>query len=142
MKACEPGIDAATLVPDGGDLPNGIYRIEYTDSYLRSWGVSDINAQHGIYTYRLEDGHWTIDSAADEGPDHDVSVYQVKGHDLYWRWDREQRVDHLTWSVADNGDLTFTPAPGTPAVSRTAVKVGSSEGWIFGLPLIRIGALD
>ena len=142
VKACEPVIDAADLVPDGGGLPNGIYRIEYTDAYLKSWGVSDINFQHGIYTYRLEHGHWTIDVAADEVPDHDVGIYQVKGHDLYWRWGREQRIDHLTWSVAGNGDLTFTPAPGTPAVSRTAVKVGTSEGWIFGLPLIRIGALN
>jgi TRAP-type C4-dicarboxylate transport system substrate-binding protein len=140
VKACEP--DAATLVPDGGDLPNGIYRIEYTDAYLKSWGVSDINLQHGIYTYRLEDGHWTVDTVADEGPDHDVGIYQIKGRDLYWRWDREQRVDHLIWSVADNGDLTFAPAPGTPAVAKDTVKVGTSEGWIFGLPLIRIGALD
>jgi TRAP-type C4-dicarboxylate transport system substrate-binding protein len=140
IKACEP--DAATLVPDGGDLPNGIYRIEYTDAYLKSWGVSDINLQHGIYTYRLEDGRWTIDTVADEEPDHDVGIYQVQGPDLYWRWDREQRVDHLIWSVADNGDLTFAPAPGTPAVAKDTVKVGTSEGWIFGLPLIRIGALD
>ncbi len=142
VKACEPGIDATTLVPDGGDLPNGIYRIEYTDAYLKSWGVADINDQHGIYTYRLEDGHWTIDQAADDSTDHDVGIFQVKGHDLYWKWDREQRVDHFNWSVAANGDLTFAPAPGTPAVSKTAVKVGTSEGWIFGLPLIRIGALD
>ena len=142
VKACLPVINASTLVPDGGDLPNGIYRVEYTDAYLKSWGVADINFQHGIYTYRLEDGHWTVDAASDDGTDHDVGVYQVKGHDLYWSWHREQRVDHLTWSVADNGDLTFTPAPGTPAVSKTAVKVGSSEGWVFGLPLIRIGPLD
>jgi TRAP-type C4-dicarboxylate transport system substrate-binding protein len=142
VNACEPVIDAANLVPGGGDLPNGIYRIEYTDAYLKSWGVSDVNLQHGIYTYRLKDGHWTIDTVADEGPDHDVGIYQVKGLDLYWRWDREQRVDHLKWSVADNGDLIFAPAPGTPAISRDTVKVGTSEGWIFGLPLIRIGAVD
>ena len=50
-----------TIKPDGGDLPDGIYRVEYTDEYLAGWGVTDINFQHGIWTYRLEDGHWTID---------------------------------------------------------------------------------
>ena len=142
VNACEPGIDTTALVPDGGDLPNGIYRIEYTDAYLKSWGVSDITAQHGIYTYRLKDGHWTIDQAADDVTDHVDGIYQVKGRDLYWRWGDEQRVDHLTWSAAANGDLTFAPAPGTPAVSKAAVKTGTSEGWIFDLPLIRVGALD
>ena len=35
-QACEPVIDATTLVPDGGDLPNGIYRIEATEAYLKA----------------------------------------------------------------------------------------------------------
>jgi TRAP-type C4-dicarboxylate transport system substrate-binding protein len=132
VKACKPPIDASTVVPEPGNLPNGIYRIEYTDAYLQSWGVTDINYQHGIWTYRLKDGHWTIDQVADDITDHLEGIYQVKGHDLNWRWDREpgQPVERLTWSVATNGDLTFAPAPGT------------SEGWTFGLPLIRIGALN
>ena len=94
--------------------------------------MSDINYQHGIWTYRLEDGRWTIDQTADDITDHVVGIYQVKGRDLYWRWDRDpgQPVEHLTWSVADNGDLTFAPGPGVPA------------GWTFGLPLIRIGVLN
>ena len=63
VMACEPVIDVSTLVPDGGDLPNGIYRVEYPDDYLKSWGLnlSDANYNHGLWTYTLEDGHWTID---------------------------------------------------------------------------------
>ena len=117
--------------PNAGDLPNGIYRIEYTDAYLQSWGVTDINYQHGIWTYRLKDGHWTIDQLADDITDHDEGTYQVKGHDLDWVWQGEpgQPVERLTWSVAKNGDLTFAAAP------------GGVEGWTFGLPLIRVGDL-
>jgi TRAP-type C4-dicarboxylate transport system substrate-binding protein len=130
IAACRPP-EKTLLQPDGGELPNGIYRIDYTDAYLRSWGVTDINYQHGIWTYRLKDGHWTIDQLADDTTDHVVGIYQVKGHDVYWRWDRDpgQPVERLTWSVATNGDLTFAPAPGT------------AEGWVFGLPLVRVGAL-
>ena len=88
VEACEAPI-AMTIKPDGGDLPDGIYRIEYTDEYLESWGVTDVNFQHGIWTYRLEDGHWTIDQRADDITDHMVGIYQVKGRDLYWRWDKD-----------------------------------------------------
>jgi TRAP-type C4-dicarboxylate transport system substrate-binding protein len=132
VTACEPPLGSGPLPPVGGDLPNGIYRVEYTDAYLRGWGVTDINYQHGIWTYRLEDGHWTIDQVADDITDHLFGIYHVKDHDLYWSWDGEpgQPVEHLTWSVAANGDLTFAPAPGTP------------EGWTFGLPLVRVSALN
>ena len=130
VKACAAPI-ARTIKPDGGDLPDGIYRIEYTDDYLKGWGVRDVNLQHGVWTYRLEDGHWTIDQRADDMTDHISGIYQVKGRDLYWRWDNDPGapIDHLAWSVAPDGDLTFA------AVGE------SSEGWTFGLPLIRVGPL-
>ena len=55
----------------------------------------------------------------------------MKGSDLYWRWDNDpgKPIDHLTWSVAPNGDLTFAATRESP------------EGWTFGLPLIRVGPL-
>jgi TRAP-type C4-dicarboxylate transport system substrate-binding protein len=131
VKACEPVIDSTSVVPAAGALPNGIYRIEYSDAYLRSWGVTDINYQHGIWTYRLQDGHWTIDQVADDITDHQTGTYQVKDHDLFWVWkdDPGQPVEHLTWAAAINGDLSFAPALGTPT------------GWTFGLPLVRVGDL-
>ena len=68
VVACEPTV--STIVPARGELPNGIYRVEYSDAYLRSWSVTDVNSQHGIWTYRLQDGHWTIDQVADDITDH------------------------------------------------------------------------
>ena len=128
---CEPSI-ALTIHPDGGDLPDGIYRVEYTDAYLRGWGVVDVNDQHGVWTYRLDGGRWAFDQQSDDTVDHDEGIYQVKGGDLYWRWDEDagQPIEHLTWSAAPNGDLTFTAAP------------GGTPGWTFGLSLIRAGPLD
>ena len=130
VEACEAPI-ALTIEPDGGDLPDGIYRVEYTDEYLEGWGVADVNFQHGVYTYQLEDGHWTIDQLANDITDHLTGIYHVKDDELYWRWDRDPGapIDHLTWSAAPNGDLTFT------------AKDESSEGWTFGKPLIRVGPL-
>jgi len=130
VKACKAPI-SMTISPDGGDLPNGIYRVEYTDEYLKGWGVTNVNDQHGVYTYRLEDGHWTLDQRADNVTDHAEGIYQVRGGELYWRWDNDpgKPIDHLTWSVAPNGDVTFA------AVGEI------SEGWTFGLPLIRASAL-
>ena len=116
--------DRATgLVPDGGDLPNGIYRVEYTDEYLRSWGLTDDTFQHGIWTYRLEDGHWTVDQVADDITSQVKGIYRV-GRDLYWRWDNGQPVEHLRWAADDRGDLSFAPAPGTRADLESRSKHG------------------
>ena len=134
VKACHPVFDASTLVPDGGDMPNGIYRVEYPDEYLKSWGLnlSDANYNHGLWTYRLEDGHWTIDQKADDITSQVQGIYRVVDHDLYWRWDNDpgDPVEHLTWSVDSRGDLTFEPAP------------GGEEGWTFAKPLSWVSALD
>jgi len=130
VEACEAPI-AVTIRPDGGDVPNGVYRVEYTDEYLEGWGVTDISWQHGVYTYRLDDGHWTLDQRSIDTIDHMTGIYQVKGHDVYWRWDREpgKPIDHLTWSLDANGNLTF------------AATAESPIGWTFGLPLIRVSSL-
>lgn len=129
VEACDAPI-AMTIRPHGGDLPNGIYRVEYTDEYLKERGVTDIHWQHGVYTYRLQDGHWTLDQQADDvTADHDEGIYQVIGSDVFWRWDEEgpQAIEHLTWSVAPNGDLMFVATPESP------------DDWAHGLPFIRVG---
>lgn len=130
VQACEAPI-ARTIEPDGGDLPDGLYKVEYTVEYLERWGAENVSGNQGVWTYRLEDGHWTVDVLADDHTGHATGIYQVKGNELYWRWDNDAGapIDHLTWSAAPNGDLTFT--------TDTFID----EGWNFGLPLIFVGPL-
>lgn len=113
---------------------NGIYRVQYTDAYLESWGLlpGEITFNHGVWTYRLRDGTWTIDQVADDITGHLEGIYSVEGHDLSWRWDPDpgQPVERLSWSANQRGDLTITPGP------------GSVDGWTFGLPLIRVGDIS
>ena len=135
VEACEPVIDATTLVPDGGDLPNGIYRIEYTDAYLAANGVTDLNEEHGIWTFRLEDGHWTIDQVADNplrNP-HLAGQYQVKDRRALLDDRRTTPADtwmHLFWSVDARGDLSFSDCARSCAelVVRAPVGPGRRPG--------------
>ena len=83
---------ASTFLPDWRrpaerNLPSRVHRRNIS----RSWGlgVSDIKFNHGIWTYTLEDGHWTIDQLADDVTSHVAGVYRVEGRDLYWRWDND-----------------------------------------------------
>ena len=133
VEACEPVIDATTLVPDGGDLPNGIYRVELTDDYLTANGVTDLNEEHGVFTFRLEDGRWTMDQVADNplrNP-HLAGQYQVKDQEIFWTItnDASRYVDDLFWSVNARGDLSFSDVPGVV------------RNWWFGLPWVRVGDL-
>ena len=133
VEACEPAIDATTLVPDGGDLPNGIYRVEFTDEYLTANGVTDLKEEHGVFTFRLEDGRWTMDQVADNAlrNPHLAGQYQVKDQELFWTItnDASRNVDDLFWSVNARGDLSFSDAPGV------------ARNWWFGLPWVRVGDL-
>ena len=104
--------DKALLEPDGGELPNGIYRVVFSDEYLQSWGVGATD-NHGVYTFTLNDGQWSAVQRADNITDDSAGIYRAEGHDVYWLWDLQQqpneRPKHHTWSVDDKGTLTFTP---------------------------------
>ena len=104
VEACEPVIDATNLVPDGGDLPNGIYRIEATEGYLKDAYPDYVSTSVGIYTFTFRDGLWSFDyMAPDGGGDHQKGIYRVQGHDIDWLWDpccsHPNPVLHLKWSV-------------------------------------------
>jgi TRAP-type C4-dicarboxylate transport system substrate-binding protein len=134
IAACRPVIDATTLVPDGGDLPNGIYRVEFTDAFLTANGVTDVPEEHGVWTFRLENGHWTMDQVADNPlkNSHLTGEYQVKDREMFWMIDNDSSGrlgGDLIWSVNARGDLGFETAPGAEA------------NWWFGLPWARVGDL-
>jgi TRAP-type C4-dicarboxylate transport system substrate-binding protein len=121
------------IVPAGGDLPDGVYRIEFTDEYLRAHGMTEANVQynHGIWTFRLDDGRWSFDQAAPNVTGHSEGIYQVDGNTLYWRFENENLgFMQLTWSVDDDGALRFSE-----------VKPGEVPAFLFDLPWPRIGDL-
>ncbi len=134
VQACRPTVTSSSITPDGGTLSNGIYRAEFTDDYLKSQGVPDVSEQHGIWTFKLQNGHWTIDVIADNPQQHPhiEGIYQVVGNEIYWRWDNDpgQPVSRHMWSVDANGTLTFVPSTPSDAVD-----------WALGLPLVRVGSI-
>jgi hypothetical protein len=125
------------LVAEGGDLPNGVYRVEYTQEYLKAHGEDDRGAQYnyGVWTYRLQDGQWSFERVAATNcctsEDRQVGIYQVEGDNLYWKFTgpHEAALDplHLTWSVDSDGTLHFTDVD------------TQGLGWVFDLPWPRIG---
>jgi TRAP-type C4-dicarboxylate transport system substrate-binding protein len=131
VKACEPVIDPSTLVPGGGDLPNGIYRIEATKEYLKASYPDYASSSEGIYTFNFSDGHWFFDYVAPGGGgDHQKGIYKVEGDDIYWLWDpccsHPNPVLHLKWSVDGSGTVHFKLVSGPP-------------DWALALPFARIG---
>jgi TRAP-type C4-dicarboxylate transport system substrate-binding protein len=137
VAPCTPTIQAPTaaeIVPDGGALPDGIYRFEQTADYLRTFttDASFIDAQAGTYTAKLSDGHWTFDSvtATSPTPYHEEGVYQVKDNVLYWNWVSPVVVP-LRWSTDDDGTLHFEAVGGNYFEDLVA----------FGIPWTRIGDL-
>jgi TRAP-type C4-dicarboxylate transport system substrate-binding protein len=120
-----------TFVPDGGDLPDGIYRIEATEAYLKGLGIDYWKDAQGIYTFTLKDGQWSFDYVAyGGGTDHQGGTYRAEDHDLLWLWDpccsHPNPVLHLTWSKDGSGTLHFTQISGPP-------------DWALALPFVRIG---
>jgi TRAP-type C4-dicarboxylate transport system substrate-binding protein len=130
VEACEPGRETS-LVPDGGDLPNGIYRIEATEAYLKSAAPDYLETSQGIYTFTLRDGRWSLDYVApDGGEDHQAGTYRVEGDDVSWLGDpcctHPNPVVHLKWSVDGGGTLHFKQLSGPP-------------DWAMALPFARVG---
>ena len=99
------------LVPDGGSLPNGMYRIEMTDDHLRADGLDPHNVleNHGIITWTLKDGHYKAHQDA-EGVTTNTDgagIYHVEGAQLWFRFSDDGKIVHFTWSVDSDGTLHF-----------------------------------
>lgn len=112
--ACTPASNgkitsAEQIQPEGGALPNGTYRVEHTDEFLRAHGLDDgeVRFNHGVWTYVLRDGHWMIDQVARDITSQAEGIYQVKGDRVFWKAHDENTFWELTWSVDKGGDLHF-----------------------------------
>ena len=123
--------DGDTIVAKGGDLPDGTYRVEFTDRYLADHGMDGgaVAFNHGVWTHTLQDGHWTVEQVAPDLTDRFEGVYQVDGENLYWRFHDTKEVLHLRWSTDAEGDLHFTQVTDT----------GAYDDFQFDLPWTRVG---
>ena len=140
VTACGPP-SATPTAPDavvarGGDLPNGVYRSEVTDEFLRSIGqsASDVHEDHGVFTYRMQDGQMIWDQAVENvnGPVHGDAVYQVDGNKMSFKWGENMggAILQFTWTVDVDGTLHFTQTNYT-----------TDANWLFKLPWQRVGDL-
>jgi hypothetical protein len=112
VTACSAVAAAGSFNANGGELPNGIYRVDMSDEFLKAHHLSDADVldAHGVFTWRLQDGHWSVDQANDtpRGPTHGEGVYDVEGDQLRWQWDpKGGAVETFTWSAASDGTLRF-----------------------------------
>ena len=138
VMACAPAEPSAPkdLVAKGGDLPNGVYRVELTDEYLRAAGLNDelVHENHGVFTWRLQDGHWSFHQDAENlsTPDHGEGIYDVEGSTVYWKLDANAggSTESFKWSVDGDGSLLFTQ-----------IDVVGEPDYYFQLPWPRIGDL-
>lgn len=140
VAECAPATKPATdVVARGGDIPNGFYRVEFTQDYLKEHGQNDFEAEnnYGVWTHRLEDGQWSLErvAATNTGPsDKQAGVYQVDGNELLWKlsetYDAGLPPLHFTWSVDADGTLHFTE-----------VDPKGIPDFEFDLPWTRVGDL-
>ena len=119
-----------TMEADGGRLPDGTYRVEFTDEYLASHGLGTemVHLNHGVWTIHLDDGHWTIDQLAPDVEDQFTGIYQVQGDELVWQFYEGEPPPHVAWSVDESGDLHFRWLDGP-----------SDAQFHFGLPWVKVG---
>ena len=118
------------LEPDGGDLPDGTYRVEFTNEYLASQGLSSemIGYNRGVWTIELQDGRWSVRQVAPGYEDTFGDIYQVVGRTVYWRFYEGEPLVRLRWSTTDQGDLRFE-----------FVEGAEDARFHFGLPWRRVG---
>ena len=130
VNACEPVIDAANLVPGGQEL-DGIYRVKFSDDYLVGQGVHNPLDNHGVYTFTLDNGHWSAHQQAENKVGDEAGIYRVDGQEVHWLWDPccndPNVVHHMSWSIDSGGTLTFAPV------------TASDADWELALPFIRVG---
>jgi len=137
-RTASGGISAEEIVADGGELPDGTYRAEYTDRYLvgRVLHKENVVSNHGVWTFTLDDGRWTFDQTAADGTDHDEGVYEVRGRDLYWVLAPGGRVLHLRWSTDADGDLHFEQVEDAAALGDPSYPYPDFQ---FGVEWVRVG---
>ncbi len=126
VQACDGasggvGVRTEPLTAPGasGELPPGTYRVEMTEAYLRSIGLSeeDVYINAGTYTWTLDGGRWTrVDQPLNENVGNNVceGYYDVVGGRFTasavtkpGRGECAPTLWSATWTFQD-GTLTWT----------------------------------
>ncbi|HEX5917688.1 MAG TPA: hypothetical protein VFY76_07545 [Nocardioides sp.] len=103
-------VTEATMTPTSGELPDGVYRVEFSDSYLRSFELSDemVRLNHGVWTITVDAGQWSVEQDAPDVADSFSSFFEVRGEHAYWGLPgSDDLVCHTTWSTDDDRSLRF-----------------------------------
>ena len=123
--------------PGSRALPNGTYRLEWTEAFARQWNAKgsglrfEGNDAVGTFkvitlTWRLKDGHYTFEIIHDSGrpgePFTVSGIYQVKGDQMLLALhpDIGNVVNRLRWRVNPDRSLTLTQIDGFKADPTTA----------------------
>lgn len=117
LATCSPetgDVTAENVVAEGGDLPDGVYRLELTDDWLEDQGLTPAQIQdnHGVWTFELVDGTWSLDQVAPNLSYAAQNVYQVRGDEMFWLFDGDDFLFHLRWQVDEDGSLRFENVSG------------------------------
>lgn len=117
LATCSPETGEVTtenVVAEGGDLPNGVYRLELTDDWLGDQGLTPAQIQdnHGVWTFELVDGTWSLDQVAPNLEYSAENVYQVRGDELFWLFEGDNFLFQLRWLVDEDGSLRFENVSG------------------------------
>ncbi len=124
VTGCSGG-ESTEAEPDGGpggstqsttgdsSAVNGVYRFEVTDDELRAGGVTgefDINLNHGLFTWTLEDGEYCWEQQAPnplDNPD-ECSTYAIDGDQLTLSFEDGLSAT-FGWSLMSDDALELTP---------------------------------
>jgi len=137
LEACGGGrgeatVTEATMTPTSGKMPDGVYRVEFTDSYLKGFGLSEemVRVNHGVWTITVEAGRWSVEQEAPDLSDSFSSFFEVRGENTFWGLPgSDDLVCHTTWSTDADGALRFEVREGCP----------SDADFHFGRPWQRVG---
>ena len=142
-RACSPDreeVTAATLTPDPGELPNGVYRVEFSDDYLADHGLApdSVAGNHGVWTTVLDDGRWSVEQVA-TGHQRPAwrGIYQVPwGGTCGGASTTTPPCSTCAGPVTDDGVVDVEEVPRAPGRARLPVRPPSGNGWEL-VPLSR-----
>jgi hypothetical protein len=105
-----PGKLALYPKPIPGDLPDGVYAFDITDTDLAAVGEPNVAENHGHFVWTLAQGIWSYVQTADnplQNPT-DTGTYQVEGVHVHFFGATDDPGQDFVWVVNADGSLQLT----------------------------------